>query len=95
MITEDINFDKMVHEQLRLFRKARKPLLEALDVRFLIALETDDATEKAAVIAEKQTLRDVTEYDFSALESVDDIYTTWPSCLGDISVREALLDEER
>ena len=95
MITDDINFDKMVYEQLRLFRKARRPLLEALDVRFLIALETDDATEKAAVIAEKQTLRDVTEYDFSALESVDDLYTTWPSCLGDLSVRDALLADAR
>ena len=39
-------------------REERQPLLDALDVEFQKALETDDATKKAEVIAKKQALRD-------------------------------------
>ena len=39
-------------------REERQPLLNALDIEFQKALETDDATKKAEVIAKKQALRD-------------------------------------
>ncbi len=39
-------------------REERQPLLDALDIEFQKALETDDATKKAEVIAKKQALRD-------------------------------------
>ena len=41
-------------------RFARGSKLKALDIEFQRALETDDATEKTAVIAKKQALRDAT-----------------------------------
>lgn len=41
--------------------QARKPLLDALDADWFRAAETEDAIEKAAIAAQKQTLRDITE----------------------------------
>jgi len=41
-------------------REERKPKLEKLDVDYMRAVEADDATEKAAIAAKKQALRDAT-----------------------------------
>ena len=51
-------------------REERQPLLDALDVEFQKALETDDATKKAEVIAKKNALRDAPAD--SAIESATD-----------------------
>lgn len=48
------------------FRAIRKPMLEALDVKFLRAIERGDVEEAEAVAAKKQELRDVTLVDMSA-----------------------------
>jgi hypothetical protein len=48
---QDITKDKL--------RAERKPLLEAQDVAFQRALELD--TDKSAIVAEKQRLRDITK----------------------------------
>lgn len=42
-------------------RAERKPLLDALDAEWFRAAETEDVAGKAAVAAQKQLLRDVTE----------------------------------
>ena len=66
-------------------REERQPLLDALDVEFQKALETDDATKKAEVIAKKNALRDAPAD--SAIESATDeaaLKAQWnTSILGD------------
>lgn len=56
-----INIDKAKDIKRDHFRSARKPLLEALDVAFVRALESGDAAAQASIAAEKQALRDVTK----------------------------------
>lgn len=56
MIT--INLDKAKEIKKESLRKARKTLLEAQDVAFQRALESNSDT--TAIVAEKQRLRDIT-----------------------------------
>ena len=57
MIT--INFDKAVDITKDRLRKERAPLLQAQDIAFQRALEANADT--AAIVAEKQRLRDITQ----------------------------------
>lgn len=56
-ITVDLNKAKEIHKEK--LRKKRKPLLDALDVEFLVALENSGSTEE--IIARKKFLRDITK----------------------------------
>ena len=56
IIKTDMAKAKEIHKQN--IRIEREPLLAELDVEFQKALETDDATKKAEVIAKKNALRD-------------------------------------
>jgi hypothetical protein len=53
-----VNFAKAQDLTKARLREERKPLLEAQDVAFQRALELD--TDKSAIVAEKQRLRDIT-----------------------------------
>ena len=64
MIIVDIEKAKIITKER--LRRQRKPLLEAQDVAFQRALETNSDT--AAIVAEKQRLRDITN-------AVDDLTT--------------------
>jgi protein-tyrosine-phosphatase len=55
------NVDKAKEIQKDQMRAARKPLLEKLDVDYIVALERGDTAKVAEVAAEKQALRDVTQ----------------------------------
>jgi hypothetical protein len=57
MIT--INFDKAVEITKDRLRAERNPLLQAQDVAFQRALES--GADTAAIVAEKQRLRDITK----------------------------------
>ena len=57
MIT--INFDKAKEITKERLRVDRKPLLEAEDLKFMQAQETESDT--TAIVAEKQRLRDITK----------------------------------
>ena len=57
MIT--INLDKAKEITKDRLRADRKPLLEAQDVKFMQAQETESDT--TAIVAEKQSLRDITK----------------------------------
>lgn len=83
-ITDDINYSKAVWEQLRRWRIVRKPLLATLDIEFMKALEQDDNAKKAAVIQQKEELRNITNYDFTTATSVESIFEIWPTILGEI-----------
>jgi hypothetical protein len=54
-----VNFAKAKDLTKDRLREERKPLLEAQDVAFQRALELD--TDKSAIVAEKQRLRDITK----------------------------------
>jgi hypothetical protein len=82
-ITQDINYPKIVWEQLRRWRSVRQPLLEQLDINSLRALETNDKKTLATIVAKKDELRDITNYDFSKVEKLEDILKIWPECLGE------------
>lgn len=58
-----INIDKAKGIKRDQFRAARKPLLEALDVAFVRALEAGDVAAQASIAAQKQALRDVTKVE--------------------------------
>ena len=58
-----INIDKAKGIKREQFRSARKPLLEALDVAFVRALEAGDTAAQASIAAQKQALRDVTKVE--------------------------------
>ena len=68
IIKTDMAKAKEIHKQN--IRIEREPLLAELDVEFQKALETDDATKKAEVIAKKNALRDAPAD--SAIESATD-----------------------
>ena len=63
------------------WRAARAPLLRALDVAWMRAEEAGDEQEKAAIAAQKQTLRDVTETDLSGVTTPEELEAFWPAPL--------------
>lgn len=77
----DIDIDAARDIHRATIRNARQPLLQALDVEFQRALETNaDTTE---IIAQKQALRDVTEHpDLVGATTPEAIKAFWPEILG-------------
>ena len=70
MIT--VNIDKAKDITKDRLRAERKPLLEAQDVAFQRALE--DGADTAAIVAEKQRLRDITN-QVDTMTTVDELKT--------------------
>ena len=56
-----INMQKAVEIKKDMVRVARQPLLEALDIEMMRAIESGDAAKQAEVSAKKQALRDATQ----------------------------------
>ena len=65
-----INVDKAKEITKDRLREERKPLLEAQDVAFQRALE--EGADTAAIVAEKQRLRDITDLADQA-ETLDEL----------------------
>jgi hypothetical protein len=74
-----LNMDKAKGIRLDQFRAARKPLLEALDVDYMRALEVEDSVAAAAIAVRKQELRDVTKLPLP--DSLDELKAFLPSAL--------------
>jgi hypothetical protein len=62
------------------FRVARKPLLTALDVEFMRAVESGDSSIQNAISSQKQVLRDITSIKLP--DTLEGIKSTWPTILG-------------
>ncbi len=75
VISEDIDAAKVMFRDK--VRAVRGPLLEAEDVVYMKALETDDADAKAVSVAKKVALRDAPAN--SAIDAATDI-TTLKAC---------------
>jgi len=83
VISEDVATAKDIFKDK--VREVRKPLLEAEDVVYMKALESDDSAAKTASVATKTALRDAT--DASAITnatSISDLKAAWDTTvLGD------------
>lgn len=55
-----INMQKALEIKKQTIRAEREPLLDALDVQMMKALESGDAIKQAEIAAKKQALRDAT-----------------------------------
>jgi len=75
-----LNADKAKAIWKNKWRDARKPLLEALDVEFMKAVETGDTQKQALIAADKQALRDVTDTEIPGTTS-EEIKSVWPEIL--------------
>jgi len=62
------------------WRDARKPLLASLDIEFMKAVESADATKQAEIASKKQALRDVTQTEIVG-NTPEEIKAVWPSVL--------------
>lgn len=56
-----VNMQKAVEIKKDMIRAARQPLLEALDIEMMRAIESGDAARQTEVAAQKQALRDATQ----------------------------------
>ena len=75
-----INTTKAKEIWLEHYRRARTPLLSALDVDFMRAVESGNATLQKEIASKKQALRDVTKTDLP--NTLEEIKATWPEILG-------------
>ena len=66
-------------------REVRKPLLEAEDVAYMMALEANDASKKVASVAKKKKLRDAPAASaISSADTIAKLKAAWDtSTLGD------------
>lgn len=70
--TFTLDIPKAREVKKRYLRMERKPLLEALDVDFMLALETGDEAKRLATVQKKQALRDITSL-VDAAETLEEI----------------------
>lgn len=77
-----IDMDHAKEIQKGKWRVAREPLLKALDVEMLRAVEEDDKVKLARIAKDKQDLRDVTATDLSAVSTPAELKAVWPTVLG-------------
>ena len=72
-----VDMPKALEVQKDRLRRARVPLLEALDLQFMRALEAGEGTQ--AIVAEKARLRDVTKHpDLESAKTPDELKAVWP-----------------
>jgi len=62
------------------YRRARTPLLAALDVEFMREVESGNSDLQKEIAAKKQALRDVTKTELP--NTLEEIKATWPEILG-------------
>jgi len=85
-----INVAKVREIHKETMRRVRKPLLEAEDVIFMRAVESNDEDAKSASSAKKQALRDCTNCvdaheitSTSLLGVTEQMKQCWDDCLGE------------
>ena len=83
VMKEDLSVAKELFKSK--IKEARTPLLASEDVAFMMALENDDASARAASVAKKKALRDATKASaIDAASSIAELTAAWDtSVLGD------------
>ena len=77
-----INPDKAKAIWKNKWREARKPILASLDIEFMRAVESGDASKQSEISAKKQELRDVTLLPIPGT-TPEEIKSVWPEVLND------------
>ena len=77
----NISLERAKDIQRNRWREVRGPLLEALDLDFLMASEEGDSDTINLIKQKKQILRDVTLTDLSTVNSLEELKEIWPECL--------------
>lgn len=75
-----INIPKAKEIQKDRWRALRTPILAALDIQYMQALEAADTAAQAIIVSKKNELRDVTDTPFPSDDPAD-IAAFFPSCL--------------
>jgi hypothetical protein len=78
-----LNLEKAKEIWLNAYRKARTPLLNELDKKFMRAFEMDDVESMESIKSQKQSLRDITLTDLSSIQHPDQLRQIWPEILGE------------
>ena len=83
VMKEDLSVAKELFKSK--IKEARTPLLASEDVAFMMALENDDASARAASVAKKKALRDATKASaIDEASSIEELTAAWDtSVLGD------------
>lgn len=81
--TGGIYFDNDTAKEIKKeqFRFLRKPLLEALDVQFMKALENGNSVALNEIAEQKRILRDITKIDFSQYDTPEKLHLFIPETL--------------
>ena len=83
VMKEDLSVAKELFKSK--IKETRTPLLASEDVAFMMALENDDSSARAASVAKKKALRDATKASaIDAASSISELTAAWDtSVLGD------------
>ena len=78
----NVNMTKAVEIKKDMIREQRKPLLDALDIDFMRAVEAGDTDAQATIAAKKQALRDATnDSAIAAAKTPDELKAVVPTAL--------------
>ena len=80
VIGAKVNISKAKEVWLNYYRTARTPLLAALDVDFMRAVESGNVDLQKQIASKKQALRDITKTNLP--NTLEEIKATWPEILG-------------
>lgn len=75
----EVNINKAKDIHLNMFRTARAPKLQKLDVDYMKAMESQDPIAASAIAAAKQELRDVTKVVLP--NTLEELKQVWPEIL--------------
>lgn len=78
----DINIDKAKEILKDKIRAARAPQFQALDVAYMVALESGDSEAQQSIAEKKQALRDLTEApEITTAKDLETLKAAWNSDL--------------
>ena len=77
--TVTLDISKVKEIWINKFREARIPLLKALDIDFMRAVEVNNKLLQNEIIGKKKALRDITLTNLP--DTLEDIKSTWPNIL--------------
>jgi len=75
----NFNKEKAANTLKHRMRVYRKSQFESLDVDYMRAVESADTTKQSEVVAQKQHLRDITNFTTESFETRTELLSLWDS----------------